>query len=36
MRRLRSLRHWLAGEWPVPRWLCLWILVAEIARLIGL
>lgn len=36
MTKLRSAAHWLTGEWPVPRWICLLIIAGWIARYAGI
>jgi hypothetical protein len=36
MEKLRTAAHWLAGEWPVPRWICLLLIASWIARQLGI
>ena len=33
MRKARAIGQWLAGEWGVPRWICLLLVVGWIANL---
>jgi hypothetical protein len=33
MRRIHAVGQWLAGEWGVPRWICLLIVCGWIANL---
>lgn len=35
MTKIRATLNWLAGEWPVPRWICLLFITGAIANLIG-
>ncbi|MET7944255.1 hypothetical protein [Streptomyces sp. NPDC005302] len=32
MRKLRTVGRWLGEEWPVPRWICLLIVIGWIVN----